>query len=146
MPGGVSSPVRAFKAVGGDPLVIAHGSGPHIFDVDGRRYIDYVGAYGPLILGHAPPRIADVVAGAAKRGTAYGATSELEIELARLICEAVPSMELVRFVNSGTEATMSALRLALSTQLQTLHRPLNSDGHNNVCLVGGSQIRGNRIP
>ena len=112
MPGGVSSPVRAFQAVGGDPLVIAYGRGPHIFDVDGRRYIDYVGAYGPLILGHAPPRVAEVVAAAAQRGTAYGATSELEIELARLICEAVPSIELVRFVNSGTEATMSALRLA----------------------------------
>ncbi|MCH7484545.1 MAG: aminotransferase class III-fold pyridoxal phosphate-dependent enzyme, partial [Chloroflexi bacterium] len=112
MPGGVSSPVRAFQAVGGDPVVIAYGRGPHIFDVDGRRYIDYVGAYGPLILGHAPPRVAEVVAAAAQRGTAYGATSELEIELAHLICEAVPSMELVRFVNSGTEATMSALRLA----------------------------------
>ena len=112
MPGGVSSPVRAFQAVGGDPVVIAYGSGPHIFDADGRRYIDYVCAYGPLILGHAPPRVARVVAAAAQRGTAYGATSELEIELAGLIAEAVPSMELVRFVNSGTEATMSALRLA----------------------------------
>jgi len=112
MPGGVSSPVRAFQAVGGDPVVIAYGSGPHIFDADGRRYIDYVCAYGPLILGHAPPRVAGVVAAAAQRGTAYGATSELEIELAGLIAEAVPSMELVRFVNSGTEATMSALRLA----------------------------------
>jgi len=112
MPGGVSSPVRSFQAVGGDPVVIAYGRGPHIVDVDGRSYIDYVGAYGPLILGHAPPRIAEVVAVAAQRGTAYGATSELEIELARLICEAVPSMGLVRFVNSGTEATMSALRLA----------------------------------
>ncbi|RLC59167.1 MAG: glutamate-1-semialdehyde-2,1-aminomutase [Chloroflexi bacterium] len=112
MPGGVSSPVRAFQAVGGDPVVIAYGSGPHIFDADGRRYIDYVCAYGPLILGHAPPRVARVVAAAAQRGTAYGATSELEIELAGLIAEAVPSMELVRFVNAGTEATMSALRLA----------------------------------
>jgi glutamate-1-semialdehyde 2,1-aminomutase len=112
MPGGVSSPVRAFRAVGGDPPVIAFGRGAHIYDVDGRKYIDYVGAYGPLILGHAPPAVADVIAAAAHRGTAYGATSELEIELARLIVEAVPSMELVRFVTSGTEATMSALRLA----------------------------------
>ncbi|HEY5639305.1 MAG TPA: glutamate-1-semialdehyde 2,1-aminomutase [Dehalococcoidia bacterium] len=112
MPGGVSSPVRAFQAVGGDPLVIAYGRGPHVVDADGRRYIDYVGAYGPMILGHAPQRVAEVVAAAAQRGTAYGATSELEIELARLITEAIPSMELVRFVNSGTEATMSALRLA----------------------------------
>jgi len=112
MPGGVSSPVRAFRAVGGNPPVIAYGRGPRIFDVDGNGYIDYVCAYGPLILGHAPPRVADVLAAAAQRGTAYGATSELEIELASMLCEAIPSIELVRFVNSGTEATMSALRLA----------------------------------
>jgi glutamate-1-semialdehyde 2,1-aminomutase len=112
MPGGVSSPVRAFRAVGGEPLVIAYGQGQYSFDVDGRRYIDDVGAYGPLILGHAPPQVANVIAAAARRGTAYGATSELEIELARVIVEAVPSMDLVRFVSSGTEATMSALRLA----------------------------------
>ncbi|HUF53390.1 MAG TPA: glutamate-1-semialdehyde 2,1-aminomutase [Dehalococcoidia bacterium] len=112
MPGGVSSPVRAFKAVGGEPVVISYGHGQYIFDVDGNRYIDYVGAYGPLILGHAPPRVAEVIAAAAHRGTAYGATSELEIELARLITEAIPSIDLVRFVSSGTEATMSALRLA----------------------------------
>jgi len=112
MPGGVSSPVRAFRAVGGDPPVIAFGHGPHIVDVDGNQYVDYVGAYGPLILGHAHPAVAEVIASAAFRGTAYGATSELEIELASLICDAVPSIDLVRFVNSGTEATMSALRLA----------------------------------
>ncbi|MEX0682085.1 MAG: glutamate-1-semialdehyde 2,1-aminomutase [Dehalococcoidia bacterium] len=112
MPGGVSSPVRAFRAVGGEPVVIAYGQGQYIFDVDGNRYIDYVGAYGPLILGHAPPNVADVIAAAAHRGTAYGATSELEIELARVIIGAVPSMEMLRFVNSGTEATMSALRVA----------------------------------
>jgi glutamate-1-semialdehyde 2,1-aminomutase len=112
MPGGVSSPVRAFRAVGSNPPVIAYGSGPHIFDVDGNRYVDYVCAYGPLILGHAHPRVTGVISAAAVRGTAYGATSELEIELARLISEAIPSIELVRFVNSGTEATMSALRLA----------------------------------
>jgi glutamate-1-semialdehyde 2,1-aminomutase len=112
MPGGVSSPVRAFKAVGGDPPVIAYGNGSRLVDVDGRSYIDYVCAYGPLILGHAPALVADVLAAGAYRGTAYGATSELEIELARLIREAVPSIQLVRFVNSGTEATMSALRLA----------------------------------
>ncbi len=112
MPGGVSSPVRAFKAVGGDPPVIAYGAGPRIFDVDGNSYIDYVCAYGPLILGHAHPGVARIVSAAAARGTAYGALTELEVELARLICEAIPSIELVRFVNSGTEATMSALRLA----------------------------------
>lgn len=112
MPGGVSSPVRAYRAVGGDPPVIAYGRGSRIFDVDGNAYIDYVCSYGPLILGHAPPEVAEVVAAAARRGTAYGATSELEIELADLICKAIPSVQLVRFVNSGTEATMSALRLA----------------------------------
>jgi glutamate-1-semialdehyde 2,1-aminomutase len=112
MPGGVSSPVRAFKAVGGNPPVISYGAGPRIFDVDGRGYIDYVCAYGPLILGHAPPPVVDVLALAAQRGTAYGATSELEVELARRIVDAIPSVEMVRFVNSGTEATMSALRLA----------------------------------
>jgi glutamate-1-semialdehyde 2,1-aminomutase len=112
MPGGVSSPVRAYRAVGGDPPVIAYGQGSRIADVDGKEYIDYVCAYGPLILGHAPPAVAEVIASAAHRGTAYGATSELEIELAGMICEAIPSVDLVRFVNSGTEATMSALRLA----------------------------------
>jgi glutamate-1-semialdehyde 2,1-aminomutase len=112
MPGGVSSPVRAFRAVGGDPPVIAYGSGPRIYDVDGREYIDYVCAYGPLILGHAPPSVAAVLGEAATRGTAYGATTELEVELASRICGALPSIEMVRFVNSGTEATMSALRLA----------------------------------
>ncbi|HET9476176.1 MAG TPA: glutamate-1-semialdehyde 2,1-aminomutase [Dehalococcoidia bacterium] len=112
MPGGVSSPVRAFRAVGGDPPIIALGHGSHIVDVDGNDYIDYVGAFGPLILGHAHPDIVNVIAAAAERGTAYGATTELEIELARIITGAVPSMEMVRFVSSGTEATMSALRLA----------------------------------
>jgi glutamate-1-semialdehyde 2,1-aminomutase len=112
MPGGVSSPVRAFKAVGGNPPIIAYGRGAYIVDVDGNQYIDYVGAYGPHIIGHAHPDIVAVIQAAAERGTAYGATTELEVELARLITEAVPSIEMVRFVNSGTEATMSALRLA----------------------------------
>jgi glutamate-1-semialdehyde 2,1-aminomutase len=112
MPGGVSSPVRAYRAVGGDPPVIAYGSGSRIVDVDGHVYLDYVCAYGPLILGHAHPDVVGVITAGAQRGTAYGATTELEIELARLITEAIPSVELVRFVTSGTEATMSALRLA----------------------------------
>jgi glutamate-1-semialdehyde 2,1-aminomutase len=112
MPGGVSSPVRAFRAVGGDPPIISFGHGAHVFDVDGNDYIDYVCAYGPLILGHAHPDVANIIVAGAQRGTAYGATTELEIELARLITEAIPSMQMVRFVSSGTEATMSALRLA----------------------------------
>ncbi|HYM16663.1 MAG TPA: glutamate-1-semialdehyde 2,1-aminomutase [Dehalococcoidia bacterium] len=112
MPGGVSSPVRAFKAVGGDPVVVAMGKGSRIWDADGNEYIDYVGSWGPLILGHAHPAVVEVLQKAAERGTSYGATTELEVELARLVCGAVPSIEQVRFVNSGTEATMSALRLA----------------------------------
>ena len=112
MPGGVSSPVRAYRAVEIEPPIISFGSGARVVDVDGNQYVDYVCAYGPLILGHAYPAVSEVLAAAASRGTAYGATSELEIELARTIEEAFPSIELLRFVNSGTEATMSALRLA----------------------------------
>jgi len=112
MPGGVSSPVRAFKAVGGDPLFIARGKGSKIYDVDGNGYLDYVLSWGPLILGHAHPRIVSAAKKALERGTSFGTSSELEISLARLIEEAMPSIELIRFVNSGTEATMSALRLA----------------------------------
>jgi glutamate-1-semialdehyde 2,1-aminomutase len=104
--------VRAFRAVGGDPPIISFGHGAHIVDVDGNDYIDYVCAYGPLILGHAHPDVANIIAAGAQRGTAYGATTELEIELAGLITQAIPSMQMVRFVSSGTEATMSALRLA----------------------------------
>lgn len=112
MPGGVSSPARAFRAVGGDPLVMSYGQGAHIFDADGNSYIDYVGAFGPMILGHAHPAVTQVLKNGAERGTAYAATTELEIELAELIVGAIPSIDMVRFVNSGTEATMSALRLA----------------------------------
>lgn len=112
IPGGVNSPVRAFKAVGGAPLFIDHGAGAHIFDADGNRYIDYVGSWGPLILGHAHPRVVEAVQRAAERGTSFGAPTEAEVRLAELVIEAMPSIELVRFVNSGTEATMSALRVA----------------------------------
>ncbi|HUS83182.1 MAG TPA: glutamate-1-semialdehyde 2,1-aminomutase [Dehalococcoidia bacterium] len=110
--GGVDSPVRAFRAVGGEPVVIARGEGPYVYDVDGNRYIDYVCSWGPLILGHAHPAVVEAVRRAAGRGTSYGAPTEAEAELAQLIVEAMPSIELLRFVNSGTEATMSALRLA----------------------------------
>lgn len=111
-PRGVNSPVRAFKAVGGDPLVIARGEGPYLFDVDGNRYIDYVSAYGPLILGHAPAAVVTALQEAATRGTAYGAPTELETALAQRVVDVLPSIEMVRFVNSGTEATMTAIRLA----------------------------------
>ena len=112
MPGGVNSPVRAFSAVGGEPLFIARGEGPYIYDVDGQRYIDYVLSWGPLILGHAHPQVVGALKEAAERGISYGAPTALETELAKAVVEAVPSIEMVRFVNSGTEATMSALRLA----------------------------------
>ncbi len=112
LPGGVSSPVRAFKAVGGDPLFVERGEGAYLVDVDGNRYVDYVLSWGPLVLGHAHPRVVAVLEEAVRRGASYGAPSPLELELARLIRDAVPSVELLRFVSSGTEATMSALRLA----------------------------------
>ena len=112
LPGGVSSPVRAFRAVGGSPLFIERGEGAYIVDVDGNRYVDYVLSWGPLVLGHAHPRVVAALERALRDGTSFGAPSPLELELARLIREAMPSVELIRFVNSGTEATMSAVRLA----------------------------------
>jgi len=112
MPGGVNSPVRAFRAVGGDPLFIARGEGSKIFDIDGNEYIDYVCSWGPLILGHAHPAVIDALEKTVRAGTSYGAPTEGEVTLASLIIEAVPSVERVRLVNSGTEATMSAIRLA----------------------------------
>ncbi len=112
IPGGVNSPVRAFRAVGGQPLFISHGQGAHLFDVDGNEFIDYVGSWGPLILGHAHPQVVEAVTRAAQQGTSFGAPTEAEVRLAELVIEAVPSIEMVRFVNSGTEATMSALRVA----------------------------------
>ena len=112
MPGGVNSPVRAFQAVGAEPVVMAYGRGPRVHDVDGNEYIDYLLSWGPLILGHAHPSVVEALRRSAERGTSFGTPTELEAELARLVVEAVPSIELVRFVNSGTEATMSALRLA----------------------------------
>ncbi|GAB6877274.1 glutamate-1-semialdehyde 2,1-aminomutase [Thermaerobacter litoralis] len=112
LPGGVSSPVRAFAAVGGTPRFIDRAKGPYVTDVDGVRYVDYVMAWGPLILGHAHPAVVEAVQRQVERGTAYGAPTEVELALAEAITAAIPSMERVRFVNSGTEATMSALRLA----------------------------------
>ena len=112
LPGGVSSPVRAFRAVGGSPPFIERGEGAYLVDVDGNRYLDYVLSWGPLILGHAHPRVVAALEDALRKGTSFGAPSPLELELARLIRSAMPSVELVRFVSSGTEATMSALRLA----------------------------------
>jgi glutamate-1-semialdehyde 2,1-aminomutase len=112
LPGAVNSPVRAFRAVGGNPVFIEHGRAGHIFDVDGNEYIDFVGSWGPLILGHAHPAILQTIQEAANRGTTYGAPTEVEIRLAEKIHEAIPSIEMLRLVSSGTEATMSALRVA----------------------------------
>ncbi|HHW60409.1 MAG TPA: glutamate-1-semialdehyde 2,1-aminomutase [Syntrophomonadaceae bacterium] len=112
MPGGVSSPVRAFKAVEGHPLFIQKAQGSKLYDVDGNEYIDYVSSFGPLILGHAHPAVLEAIVEAAQRGTSYGAPCEAELELAQTICSAFPAMDKIRMVNSGTEATMSAIRLA----------------------------------
>ncbi|HEX8696880.1 MAG TPA: glutamate-1-semialdehyde 2,1-aminomutase [Longimicrobium sp.] len=112
IPGGVNSPVRAFRAVGGEPFFVARASGARLWDVDGNEYLDYVLSWGPLILGHAHPAVVEAVRDAAGRGTSYGAPTAAEVELAELVRELVPSLERVRFVNSGTEATMSAVRLA----------------------------------
>ena len=112
IPGGVNSPVRAFHGVGGDPVFFAKGEGPYLFDVDGKRYIDYVASWGPMIAGHAHPEVIRAVQEAASQGLGYGAPTEIETRMANRLCAMVPSMDMVRMVNSGTEATMSAIRLA----------------------------------
>ncbi len=112
LPGGVNSPVRSYRSVGGIPPFIARGAGPYIFDVDGRRYVDFVMSWGPLILGHAHPDVVAAARAALERGSTYGAPTPGEVELAEAICGAMPAVEMLRLVSSGTEATMSALRLA----------------------------------
>ena len=112
IPGGVNSPVRACKSVGCDPLFVASAKGCTITDVDGNEFIDFVGSWGPMILGHGHPDVVKAICEAAPHGTSFGAPSPLEVELAELVCDSVPSLEKVRFVSSGTEATMSAIRLA----------------------------------
>src|SRR5437899_2472399 len=112
IPGGVNSPVRAFKGVGGEPFFVARGEGARIWDVDGRSYLDFLGSWGPLVLGHAPKTVVEAIGEAARRGTSYGAPTPLEVEMAEAITAAYPSIELVRLVSSGTEAAMSAIRVA----------------------------------
>ncbi|MFH0916693.1 MAG: glutamate-1-semialdehyde 2,1-aminomutase [bacterium] len=112
MPGGVNSPVRAFGGVGGTPRFIERGEGAYLYDVDGNRYVDYMLSWGPLVLGHAHPRVVEALHRAVRRGTSYGAPTPLEVEIAQVIIDQMPSIELLRLVNSGTEATMSAIRLA----------------------------------
>src|SRR5215470_12663434 len=112
IPGGVNSPVRAFRAVGGQPFFVTKAKGAHVWDVDGNDYVDYVGTWGPAILGHAHPKIIQAVQSAASHGTSFGIPNPFEVSMAKSICAMVPSVEKVRMCNSGTEATMSAIRLA----------------------------------
>jgi glutamate-1-semialdehyde 2,1-aminomutase len=112
IPGGVNSPARAFGGVGGSPLFVARANGPFLYDLDGHEYLDFIGSWGPMILGHCHPRVVEATVAALQNGSSYGAPCELETQLAELVIEAVPSVEMVRFVSSGTEATMSAIRLA----------------------------------
>ena len=137
LPGGVSSPVRAFKAVGGEPLFIQKGEGAYLVDVDGNRYLDYVLSWGPLILGHAHPTVVSALQEAVANGTSYGAPCPQEVELARLVNKMMPNIEVVRFVNSGTEATMSALRLAraFTERSKIIKFQGNYHGHADMLLV-----------
>jgi glutamate-1-semialdehyde 2,1-aminomutase len=137
LPGGVNSPVRAFRAVGGQPLFIERGEGAYLIDVDGNRYVDYIMSWGPLILGHAHPRIVRALQAAVERGTSYGAPNPHEIRLARLVREMMPNIEMLRFVNSGTEATMTALRLAraFTGRTKILKFEGNYHGHADMLLV-----------
>ncbi len=137
MPGGVSSPVRAFRAVGGQPLFIERGEGAYLVDVDGNRYVDYVLSWGPLILGHANPEVVAALQAATLKGTSYGAPSPLEVELAKLVTTFMPNIEMVRFVNSGTEATMTALRLAraFTGRTKIVKFEGNYHGHADMLLV-----------
>ena len=137
IPGGVNSPVRAFRSVGGQPLFINKGAGSRVWDADGNEFIDYVLSWGPLILGHADPEVVAAITRQAALGTSYGAPTELELEMARLVQTAYPSMELVRLVNSGTEATMSALRVARAfTQRRRIVKFIGCyHGHSDALLV-----------
>ena len=137
LPGGVNSPVRAFRSVGGDPLFVQRGEGSRIIDVDGNSYVDYVMSYGPLVLGHAHPEVIEAIERTARKGTTFGAPTELEVDLAELVCEAVPTVEVVRMTNSGTEATMSAIRLArgFTGREKILKFDGNYHGHGDALLV-----------
>jgi len=149
IPGGVNSPVRAFGSVGGVPRFIASGKGPRVIDADGNAYIDYVGSWGPLILGHAHPAVVRAVRAAASRGTSFGAPTQAEVEIAELICKAIPSVQRLRFVNSGTEATMSAIRLARAAtgRKRILKFEGCYHGHADALLVGaGSGVATLGIP
>jgi glutamate-1-semialdehyde 2,1-aminomutase len=149
IPGGVNSPVRAFRGVGGEPVFFARGKGPYLYDVDGNEYVDYVGSWGPLIAGHAHEEILDAIAQAAADGTSFGAPTEREVEFAEELCRAVPSMDMVRLVSSGTEATMAALRVARGYTGR--HKIIKIDGgyhgaSDTLLVAGGSGIATLGIP
>jgi glutamate-1-semialdehyde 2,1-aminomutase len=149
MPGGVNSPVRAWQAVGQTPRIMVRGEGARVFDVDGNSYLDYLGSWGPLILGHAAPPVVAAIAEAAARGTSFGAPTPAELDLARILCAAVPSLEMLRLVNSGTEATMSALRLArgVTGRPRVIKFDGNYHGHADSFLVAaGSGVLTHAIP
>ena len=147
MPGGVNSPVRAFAAVGGEPVFFDHAEGAYLFDVDGKRYIDYVGSWGPMICGHAHPYIVETVQKAAAKGLSFGAPAPGEVTMAEMLCDMIPSLERVRMVNSGTEATMSAIRVARAATRRDriLKFEGNYHGHGDSFLVkagSGAQTLG----
>ncbi len=149
IPGGVDSPVRAFRAVGGEPPFITRGEGARIWDADGNEYLDYVGSWGPLILGHAAPSVVEAVMEAARKGTSFGASTPAEVDLAEAVLDAYPAMEMVRFVSSGTEATMSAIRLARAyTQRKYIVKFEGCyHGHSDALLVkAGSGVATLGIP
>lgn len=137
IPGGVNSPVRAFRSVGGDPVFYARAKGDRVWDADGNEYIDYVASWGPMILGHAPEEVLEAVREQIDKGTSYGAPTSVEVELARLLVEVVPSIEMVRMVSSGTEATMSAIRLArgFTGRERFVKFEGNYHGHSDALLV-----------
>jgi len=149
IPGGVNSPVRAFRAVGGSPIFFERASGAHLWDADGRRYVDFVGSWGPMILGHSHPEVVEAVREQAARAMSFGAPCELETELAELVVAMVPSVEMVRFVNSGTEATMSAIRLARAATGREMVVKFEGcyHGHGDAFLAkGGSGLATLGIP
>ena len=149
IPGGVNSPVRAFRSVGSDPPFLVRGEGAHVWDADGNRYIDYVGSWGPLILGHADPEVIEAIIQAAHNGTSFGASTPTEADLAALVIEAFPAIEKVRFVSSGTEATMSAIRLARAATKRKIIVKFEGcyHGHSDALLVkAGSGVATLGIP
>ena len=149
IPGGVNSPVRAFRGVGGEPVFFARGKGPYLYDVDGNEYVDYVGSWGPLIFGHAHEEILEAIARAAADGTSFGAPTEREVELAEELCRAVPSMDMVRLVSSGTEATMAALRVARGFTKRNKIVKIDGGYHgasDTLLVAGGSGIATLGIP